>query len=112
MHTPDEQTGFDSHVLTEESREDVAEDRHDRHILPYTVTIGDVDLPAFVSNGKLYVQATLTRIFEAFIEDLPAFVGDMEIRVSDSRGRTLPLTRDGRTVHGEDLVISLVGGDC
>lgn len=111
MHTPDEQAGTDSHVLEEESREDAAEDRHDRHILPYTVTIGDVDLPAFVSNGKLYVQATLTRIFEAFAEDLPAFVRDMEVRVSDSRGGALSLARDGRPVHGADVVSSLVGRD-
>jgi hypothetical protein len=111
MHTPEEQAGCDSHVLTEESSADAAEDRADRHILPYTISIGDVDLPAFVSGGKLYVQATLTRIFEAFAEDLPAFIRDMEIRVSGPGGRTLPLTRDGRPVHGQELVIALLGGD-
>lgn len=111
MHTPDEQAGFDSHVLEEESREDAEEDRHDRHILPYTVSIGDVDLPAFVSNGRLYIQATLTRVFEAFAEDLPAFVRDMEVRVSGAGGRPLSLTSTGRPVHGEDLVSARVGGD-
>ncbi len=108
MHTADEQAGTDSHVLEEESSEDAQEDRDDRHILPFTVTIGHTHLPAFVSNGKLYIQATVGRIFEAFGEDISAFIRDLEIRVSDSRGRTLPLTSDGRPVHSEDLVITLL----
>jgi len=42
------------------------------------VTIGDVDLPAFVSNGYVYIQAPLL-VFQAFGEDLSDFVRDLEL---------------------------------
>jgi hypothetical protein len=65
-----------------------------------TVTVGDVDLPAFVSNGQLYIQAPLPLVFEAFAESLSDFIRDMEIGVSGAGGRSLSLDRDGRPVFG------------
>lgn len=67
------------------------------------VTIGNVDLPAFISNGQLYVQAPLPHVFEAFAEDLSAFLRDMEVRVSVEGGAPLPLDGDGRPVHGTTM---------
>jgi len=46
------------------------------------VTIGDVDLPAFVSNGYVYIQAPLPLVFQAFGEDLSDFVRDLEVGIS------------------------------
>ena len=74
-----------------------------------TVTIGDVDLPAFVSDGKLYVQAPLPRVFEAFVESLPDFVRDMEVRVSTAGGATLPLDRNGRPVSRPTVALESLG---
>jgi hypothetical protein len=83
--------------------EDAAALRKDGRDGPFTVTIGDTDLPAFLSNGVLYLQAPLGLFFEAFAEDLPAFLRDMEIRISDSRGRPFSLNSDGRPVSREGL---------
>jgi len=73
-----------------------------------TVTIGNTDLPAFVSKGVLYIQAPLPLVFEAFAEDLPAFVSDMEVRVSGPRRRTLSLDRFGRPVSRATVAKSRV----
>lgn len=67
---------------------------------PWQVTIGNVDLPAFFSNGLCYIQAPLPLVFEALAEDLPAFIRDMEIRVSNERGGTFSLDGNGRAVSG------------
>jgi hypothetical protein len=74
----------------------------------FTVTIGNVDLPAFVSDGKLYIQAPLPLVFQAFAEDIRAFLRDMEIRVSDARGAPFPLDRNGRPVPGARVAKSRV----
>ncbi len=76
--------------------QDIRDNRQDCHL---TVTVGNTDLPAFLSNGVLYVQAPLGLFFEAFAENVSDFIRDMEIRVSDSRGRALPLDGNGRPLH-------------
>jgi hypothetical protein len=75
----------------------------DRRGGTFTVTLGDVDLPAFFSHGRLYVQAPLPHIFEAFAENLPAFLRDMEIRISDERGRPFSLDCHGHPVLSTGL---------
>lgn len=89
-----------------------AQDRSIHHAgATLKVTIGNVDLPAFVSDGKLYVQASLGLLFEAFAENLSEFLRDMEVRVSTARGATLSLDRDGRPVHGAGMAESSVVSD-
>lgn len=83
-----------------ESESDAEEVRSDRPDCAYTVTIGHVDIPAFVSNGRLYIQAPLPLVFEAFGENLSDFIRDLEIGVSNAWGRALPLNSDGITVYG------------
>jgi len=61
------------------------------------VTIGDVDLPAFVSNGYVYIQAPLPLVFQAFGEDLSDFVRDLKLEYQQ-RAPTLSLGSDGRAV--------------
>jgi hypothetical protein len=78
---------------------DASNIRDNRQDCALSVTIGNTNLPAFLSNGVLYVQAPLGLFFEAFAENVSDFVRDMEIRVSDSRGRALPLDGNGRPVH-------------
>ena len=76
-----------------------------------TVTIGNTDLPAFVSGGRLYIQAPLPHVFRAFAEDLSEFISDMEIRVSTAGGASLSLDSDGYPVSGAPVAFqSLVSG--
>jgi hypothetical protein len=72
--------------------------RKDRSGGPFTVTLGDTDLPAFLSDGVLCIQAPLRLLFEAFAEDFSAFLRDLEIRISDSRGTPFSLDCHGRPV--------------
>jgi hypothetical protein len=69
------------------------------------VTVGNTDLPAFLSNGELYIQAPLPSIFDAFAEDLPEFIGDLEIRVSRAGGGALPLDRHWCPVSGSPVAL-------
>jgi hypothetical protein len=62
------------------------------------VTIGDVDLPAYLSDGCVYIQAPLPLVFEAFGEDLSEFVRDLEVGVSTARGTPLSLDGNGRAI--------------
>lgn len=87
---------------------DAQDIRDNRQDCPLKVTIGNTDLPAFLSNGVLYVQAPLGLFFEAFAEDISAFVRDLEIRVSDKRGTALPLDGDGGSVSRKTLAKSRV----
>ena len=93
-HTWDGET-----VFTTQSVAHAATLRQDRQSGALTVTIGNTDLPAFVSDGRLYIQAPLPLVFEAFAEDLSAFVRDLEVRVSSQGGATLSLDSNGRPVH-------------
>lgn len=91
-----------------ESEPHVATLRYDRQRRAVVVSIGDVDLPAFVSNGVLYIQAPLPLVFQAFAEDVSDFVRDLEVRVSTAGGTTLSLDRDGRPVPGKGMAESRV----
>jgi hypothetical protein len=71
-------------------------DRADGSII---VTIGDTDLPAFVSSGILYIQAPLPHIFKAFAQDLSDELRGMETRVSIEGRSALSLDGDGRPIY-------------
>src|ERR1700741_2899770 len=81
----------------------VRRDGSDRSLI---VTVGNTDLPAFVSDGVLYIQAPLPHVFKAFAEDLSDFVRDMEIRVSSKGGAPFSLDCDGRPVYRAPVVKS------
>lgn len=77
-----------------------------RHVEPgglIEVVIGDTHLPAFVSDGILYVQAPLPHIFKAFAEDLSYELRSMETRISREGGSALSLDGDGRPVHSKGM---------
>jgi hypothetical protein len=67
------------------------------------VTVGHTDLPAFVSDGILYIQAPLPHIFQAFAEDLSDELRGMETRISVEGGPSLSLDSDGRPIHRTSL---------
>jgi hypothetical protein len=108
MYPSNSQTGSRRRVLAAIKKANAEAFRSDRSRCAWTVTIGNVDLPAFISDGKLYVQTPLVDIFKAFAEDFSEFYGDLEVRVSNARGRTLSLDGDGRPVYGARLAESSV----
>jgi hypothetical protein len=91
-----------------EQVEDAAPLRNYRPRNSFVVTIGNTDLSAFVSDGVVYIQAPLTHIFEAFAEDISAFIRDLEVRISDAGGSSLSLDSDGRPVYGKAVAESRV----
>jgi len=93
-------------IHTSEPQPYAASLRHNRQTGTITVTVGNTDLPAFVSDGRLYIQAPLPLIFEAFAESLPDFVRDMEIRVSVAGCSTLSLDSDGRPISSQGVAKS------
>ena len=56
---------------------------------PAILRIGHTDLPCFVSDEGIIVQAPLGQLFEAFGEDVAEFIHHMEIGVSTAGGATL-----------------------
>jgi hypothetical protein len=96
-------SGPGDEVYITEQIADVETLRKDGRGGSFKVTIGDVDIPAYLSNGVLYLQAPLGLFFEAFAEDLPSFLRDMEVRISDSRGTAFSLNSDGRPVSLKGL---------
>ena len=103
MYEHDTPEGEDFTVHTALAEPNAQTLRKDRSGGSFTVTIGDTDLPAFLSNGVLCIQAPVGLFFEAFAEDLPAFLRDMEVRISDSRGTSFSLNSDGRPVSLKGL---------
>lgn len=79
--------------------------RECRHNAAYRVTIGDIDLPAYVSNGELYIQAPLGFVFEAFGENVSNFLRDMEVRISNPGGTTLSFDDLRRTLYRSSVDI-------
>lgn len=76
-------------VLAEVERAHAASASEGRPFGPLVVTIGNAHLPARFSSGQLVVTATLPQLFEAFAEDISAFIGDLEIGVSEAGGTPL-----------------------
>lgn len=106
MRSANGKTRLSARIYKTKPRKNAASIRRDQADGSLIVTIGDTDLPAFVSSGILYVQAPLPHIFRAFAEDLSDFLGDMEVRVSDARGATLPFDSDGRPIYRAGMAIS------
>jgi hypothetical protein len=70
-----------------------------RQAINLKVTVRDIDLPAFVSDGKLYIQAPLGLFFEAVAEEISASIRDLEVRISNESGTSFSLDSVGRPLH-------------
>lgn len=111
MHTTDNAEGLRARIHPQKSRKNAPSIRSDPEDRSLTVTIGNTDLPAFVSSGILYIQAPLPHVFRAFAEDLSDFLRDLEVRVSDARGATLAFDCDGRPVYRSGMAFESVVSD-
>lgn len=102
---------FSRRVLARIKAQNAEALRSDRPKCPWVVSVGNTDLPAFVANGKLYLEAPLVDVFEAFGEDLSEFVRDLEVRVSRAGCTAFSLDSDGRPVYGSCLAESRLVSD-
>lgn len=108
MHTAQISSRRRNQVLASLARTDAQMRGAPGYVGDWTITIGDVDLPAFISDGILYVQAPLPSVFKAFAEDVSEFICDMEIRVSKEGGPAFSLDSNGRPVPGTPVAKPLV----
>jgi len=104
MHTPEKETRVGDDVLeaialaVAEAMRDGAESE------AFIFSLCDVDLPAFVRNGTLYVQAPLPLVFDAFAAYVSDGLSHLEARISEARSAALALDSDGRAVHRAPVV--------
>jgi hypothetical protein len=87
---PDIDSRQGDNVQPKKPRKNAKAGRANRTWFAFTVTIRDVDLPAFFSDGTIYIQAPLALVCDAFDADIPAIKRDLETGVSKARGTPLP----------------------
>lgn len=105
MHSADEQAWDYSDLFKAIAREIDAADEQGRPIGVVKVSFCDVDIPAIVSNGAVYISLPLPFLFEAIASRVPERFRDMEVRVSIEGSAALPPDSPGGAFHREDVVI-------
>lgn|GEM_PF-6405938 len=95
MHTPEEQTRRGDIVHQAEQVAHAAADGADFAEGPFTISICDVDLPAFIWNEVVYVQVPLQGFFDAVAAAISHGLSDLEARISEA-GRTALSSADFR----------------
>jgi len=100
MQASDAQAGYGDFVQQAIALADVEANRPNGPRRTLVVTIGNVDLPAFVSRGRLYIQAPLPKLFEAFAEDISEFLSDLEVGVSATGRASLSSASFRRPISG------------
>jgi len=98
MHTPEESQGHGDVIQQAESIAHAAADSADQPIQSFIISIFDVDLPAFLVDGQLYVQAPLQGVLDAFEATLSTRLTALEAGISEARRTALALSRDGRAI--------------
>ena len=105
MHTPDEQAWDRDDLWDQIAREVDEAFLENRPCGIVKVTVRDFDLPARLSNGKLYVQIPFGFLLEEIEAGVPERFRDMEIRVSIAGRATLPLAGLRRAFHRSRVAI-------
>lgn len=99
MHTPEKETRIGDDVLQAIALAVAEAMRDDSESQAFIFSLCDVDLPAFVRDGTLYVQAPLPLIFDAFAAYVSDGLSHLEARISEARRSALALDSDGRAIH-------------
>ncbi len=89
-----------------QSESDAESDRAYQRCGAITITIRDLDLPAFVSHGTVYIQIPLQGIFDASPSQVSADIRRMETRVSEAGRATLAPDSPAHTVLSKRMVVS------
>ncbi len=77
--------------------------RKDKQSIAFTVTLCDVDLPAFISDGRIYIQAPLQELAHAFDTYFSKRRRNLAAGVPKARRPTLSPVDNGRAVHSEGM---------
>jgi len=104
MHTTEEQAWERDDLFQEITVANVADLRNLRRNIALSLTVRHPDIPEGVSIGTVYLQAGLRHFWEALAFELPAFLRDLEARVSEARSTALSPSGDGSTVPCSALV--------
>lgn len=111
MHTPKEPSRDSDIVQLAQQIADAAANSEDHTISVGVVSIYDVDLPVFISDGELYVQAPLQSVFDAVSAALVDVLRDLETRVSEARSAALASPDFFPKVHFSGVVVEHVVRD-
>jgi hypothetical protein len=111
VHTAKEPTRDSQHLLAALAQQVTEAIGADLAGGAFIVTICDVDLPAFMADGELYVQAPLPLVFDAFAAYVSDSLSALEIGISDTRRAALSSARNGRAVPGTSVVVEGVVRD-
>lgn len=90
MSTQDEQRQS-YEFLTSITVEDVEALRSVRPNTTVEIVVRDADIPCDFSFGYFHFQAPSGCVLEALAEDLSQIIGNLETRISEKGGSTLPL---------------------
>lgn len=111
MHTPEEQPWDGGDVFEEITVSNVADFRALRQDATIEIIVRDADIPVDFSYGFFRIQAPLGYVLEALTAEIPEMLSNLETRISETRGATLPLVGFWDSVPGAIVVIeSVVSG--
>jgi hypothetical protein len=97
--TPNE-AGNSDDVFKAEPEQDAEAIRTDTPEAAFTIAICDVDLPAFIYRGELYVQAPIQDIFDAFAASMCGSIRHLETGISETRSAALSSAALQRVLPG------------
>jgi len=106
VHTPEEQPWDGGDLFEEIQRSNVADFRQMRPQCTVEIVVRDADIPVEFSFGYFGVEAPSGYVLEALAASLPQLFSDMEARISEARGATLPLIGFWDSVPGPWLVVT------
>lgn len=89
MHTTEGSARDDSLILETLSEQDASYLREDRPEGAITLTVGNLDIPAFVSDGRVYVEVPLSGFCETLEPSVSIRFSYLEAGVSDTWRTTL-----------------------
>jgi hypothetical protein len=103
MFDPTAQEEQDNAVLTTVAIEALEADGQSESSISVHLPGGNADLPIIVAANAIYIQAPLGYILETHSTYIRGRICNLEIRVSEERGPTLPSTCIRRPVHGKGV---------
>jgi hypothetical protein len=103
MFDPTAQEEQDNAVLTTVAFEALAIDGQGKSSCSIHLPNGDADVPIVVSADVIYIQAPLGFVLSTHCTYIRGRISNLEIRVSEEGGPTLPSTCIRRPVYGKGV---------
>lgn len=107
MHSPEKPSRRGDLIQQAQSIADAAMRSTSGTVHPFTLVICDVDVPCFITDGEVYVQAPLQIVHDALSAQMVEFLRDLEARISETRRAALASVGVFPAVH----VTNVVSGD-